>query len=857
MNKFIIFGVLFFIAGVLLAQNRLPEMYVDNILVDGSTISSTNTNGDVNISPNGTGSVVITTDLDVDNLNLNGNSIISTDTNGDITIDANGTGEINLRNNVVVGTDGSTTQTLGGATVQSALDISNESANDLGGLAIQRHNDNSTFGAHILNLKSRGNFSSQAIVQDGDTLSRYVITGHDGTDYEIAAEIRGVVDGTPGSGDMPGRLEFYTTADGGTTLSEAMRIEEDGDVHIGWGGTASAILSADSTTRGFLPPRMTSTQRDNISTPSEGLLIWNTTDKTLNAHNGTAWAEIAGGGDGGGGGISNAEYNIIVSGEGNSRFESDVSGWTASGGTFVLETTDEIEGEGSASWDPSGTGQNVRSDAITVPDFLHGKSGYAEIWYQGGSGGFELYVLDGSNNELGSTEEDSTFTWEAQGTGARRVPVTFIFPESGSVKLSLETTSTASNEPEIIFDRAYIGQNFNLDLVNRIGVFSALIEDGSSTTTVSNETGNWIDGVCTNPGAGQYVCSFETGVFNDPPNCQVVSETSTGARCYLDAGTPATSSLVDIQCVNASSSAADSDFRLTCQRGDSDTRQIYTTDQSDFDWTDGGELDLDATTTTPTKATARDVDKVWYRRVGDSMEVRIEYAQTNNTGASAGSGDYLFGVPGGYQIDLTKVAEYATVEGSGNWRSFNAVGTCSANNNSATPGLGIVVVHDADDVRCLIITSATQSSINSSFADVADAGTLSYTFTYTVPIQGWKTSNRAPQLVNSVVSSTYEGVMNIQSALIEDGSSTTTVTEMTGDWIDGVCSNSGAGQYTCTINSGIFSGTPHCWCTIVGDYANTTSCAEIASSSTSFQLELVGTSGAFDSDFKLTCMGPK
>jgi hypothetical protein len=41
-----------------------------------------------------TGSVNVVGDLDVDNLNINGNSIISTDTNGNITLDPNGTGVV-------------------------------------------------------------------------------------------------------------------------------------------------------------------------------------------------------------------------------------------------------------------------------------------------------------------------------------------------------------------------------------------------------------------------------------------------------------------------------------------------------------------------------------------------------------------------------------------------------------------------------------------------------------------------------------------------------------------------------------------------------------------------------------------
>jgi len=54
--------------------------------------------------------------------------------------------------------------------------------------------------------------------------------------------------------------------------------------------SASAILQADSTTKGFLPPRMTLTQRNAIVTPTSGLLTINTTDATLDGYDGTAAA---------------------------------------------------------------------------------------------------------------------------------------------------------------------------------------------------------------------------------------------------------------------------------------------------------------------------------------------------------------------------------------------------------------------------------------------------------------------------------------------------------------------------------------------------------------------------------------
>lgn len=39
----------------------------------------------------------------------------------------------------------------------------------------------------------------------------------------------------------------------------------------------------------FLPPRMTTVQRDALTWVEEGSVIYNTTTKVLNFHNGTAW----------------------------------------------------------------------------------------------------------------------------------------------------------------------------------------------------------------------------------------------------------------------------------------------------------------------------------------------------------------------------------------------------------------------------------------------------------------------------------------------------------------------------------------------------------------------------------------
>ena len=51
----------------------------------------------------------------------------------------------------------------------------------------------------------------------------------------------------------------------------------------------SAILDVKSTSKGFLPPRMTRTERNAMLTPVQGFIIYNLTDNKPNYWNGTVW----------------------------------------------------------------------------------------------------------------------------------------------------------------------------------------------------------------------------------------------------------------------------------------------------------------------------------------------------------------------------------------------------------------------------------------------------------------------------------------------------------------------------------------------------------------------------------------
>lgn len=87
--------------------------------------------------------------------------------------------------------------------------------------------------------------------------------------------------GFAGDGTLPAYQNTY------------LSIDPAGSIVIGAiSPAASALLDLTSTTKGFLPPRMTTTQRDAIASPAAGLVIYNTTTSKHQGYDGTTWNDF-------------------------------------------------------------------------------------------------------------------------------------------------------------------------------------------------------------------------------------------------------------------------------------------------------------------------------------------------------------------------------------------------------------------------------------------------------------------------------------------------------------------------------------------------------------------------------------
>ena len=110
----------------------------------------------------------------------------------------------------------------------------------IGGGIILAHSRNATIGSHT-------------ILQDDDKIGSIFFEGSDGSAFKRGATIQAYVDGTPGSDDMPGRIEFATSA--GSSLTTNLVIDSSSRLIAAAGRSTARTnykdINGDSSTPSF------------------------------------------------------------------------------------------------------------------------------------------------------------------------------------------------------------------------------------------------------------------------------------------------------------------------------------------------------------------------------------------------------------------------------------------------------------------------------------------------------------------------------------------------------------------------------------------------------------------------------
>ena len=344
------------------------------------------------------------------------------------------------------------------------------------------------------------------------SLSRLQINGANGSLFAVTDAVTGTVFTVNDASGLPivsvdtGLNDVVTI---GTYGSNALVVRNN---QVGVGTTTpnvAALLDITSTTKGFLPPRMTSTQRDAIASAPASLIVYNTTDNAISLHNGTAWGNV----------LTTHSASFT-----SATLAAAVSDETGSG-SLVFGTSPSLTSptiDTSATFNATtytyGAGAAVaHSSALGVVD-----SRVASL--------FTSHFHFQQDNYLGrwlTASGNNAFNWIGVGTATRWSDVPFQAAGFvGGVSLMTNNnaffyymTSTAaasiSNFNGVVFDHVF--STVNTSIANE-NIFVGIRNTGSETVETGRR-GLW----------------YEAGVDT---NWQLLHETSDGVKTKIDTGKP-------------------------------------------------------------------------------------------------------------------------------------------------------------------------------------------------------------------------------------------------------------------------------------------------------------------------------
>lgn len=584
----------------------------------------------------------------------------------------------------------------------------------------------------------------------------------------------------------------------------------------------------------------------------------------------------------------------------NAGFESGKGGWTASGGSFAIATSGSnlLTGKASATWDSGSSGQTFTSAAITIPNGLYARNGFAQckILTPSGTATHTISVFDGSSTLVSTTVTSST--------APAMAGVNFIFPSSGTVAIRI--TSVASDEPSITIDDCYIGDAFNLTNVSQARFIGSLSYAPTASCTWSTSSTSFtnfaadtdcpsatVTGSITAPGT-----KIPAAVLsNAAPGNYMVVATFTGMK------NGAGSAGVSFRIHDGTTGTSNESFYPDTQQPYFPVTLVgffsYTTTQSSVTWNVQGVTGSAGNTAGvrnddgvnnpnsqiefkvyrfPTDSSIaltpdllsnswsgyHDTTCAWsrtgttYADFTDDASCALVQRTNNNFGTVATSGASTPGIvftpkrAGRYYVCANAKVSVGTTTADNNWQLTdgstiiaNATLTPNADVRPTLPMCGIYVASSTSSVTLKIqgkASSGTNQLGASSSAESAIEWSI-YQIDQQIP---------NPVILNQVTNSTTSGVRVEAARLNCDASSA--ITAQQGSWISSI-GNISSGQCTVTISGGIFSATPYC---------SSTSNAfriikNLPASATSITVGCVDDAGVAGTvcDMDIICVGPK
>jgi len=267
--------------GTTTVNNSLVADDISIATVDTTTLKVTNIQAKDGTAAatiaNGTGIITVSSQLNVDNINISNNTISSTDTNGNIVLTPNGTGVISATNNITAGKGQTTTRTItgGGKAVDSNGDVlilpissantvspyaaffDNTTTNRSGRVLMREYGQNTPGGtsstqgnANIQLEGSRGTAASPLAPNTANTsVATMAFGGYDGSRWSsenaVGLPLASVVQATEAWGN---ETSSFTGSISGTTLT--VTAVASGSIWLGQVITGTGI-TAGTTITGF------------------------------------------------------------------------------------------------------------------------------------------------------------------------------------------------------------------------------------------------------------------------------------------------------------------------------------------------------------------------------------------------------------------------------------------------------------------------------------------------------------------------------------------------------------------------------------------------------------------------------
>jgi len=131
--------------------------------------------------------------------------------------------------------------------------------------------------------RQRGSLISPSAVQVGDEFGNFEYSGFDGSAYQLAGGIKGVVDGAVSSGVMPSRIDVFVNNAAGNTVTP-MSVKA---TQVSFAAPPTLPVVADDSARTTLVP-----------TPATGMMIFMTSGTTpaatnkVQVYDGGAWVNL-------------------------------------------------------------------------------------------------------------------------------------------------------------------------------------------------------------------------------------------------------------------------------------------------------------------------------------------------------------------------------------------------------------------------------------------------------------------------------------------------------------------------------------------------------------------------------------